>query len=62
MTAAGKKGPRLAIAEAAEALAAVCRDPRRSPEDVADAERRLSDAFARYGRLMLARRARLRAA
>lgn len=48
---------RVAIADAADALAAACRGHQASPADIAAAERRLADAFAVYGGLMLLLRA-----
>lgn len=47
----------LAVSEAAEALAAVCRRLDVQPSEVAAAERRLSGAFAAYGGLVLMARA-----
>jgi hypothetical protein len=44
---------RLAVADAAEHLTATCREVSASPEDVAAAERQVSDAFAAYGGLLL---------
>jgi hypothetical protein len=48
---------RLAVAVAADDLAATCRSASAAPSDVAAAERRVSDAVAAYGGLMLAARA-----
>lgn len=49
---------RVDLGVAAETLAAVCRDPRASSAAITGAERRVAEAFAQYGRLMLAAAAR----
>lgn len=44
---------RIAVAEAAEVLASVCRDQRACPDVIVAAERRLSQAYGDFGDAML---------